>query len=167
MGYTIRIGEAEVCSSWPEPGDDEPFAHWFAKEATAADAPLTDDLTQRSNERWPSYGVWAEFCRNLGLYDWMFDEEIGKMRSHPGCFALTKADVEVVSRAVAEYRRRHPRAEPSFCPCVDCAMPWHKGEADSPPHNPNADGSLARAVWLEWWVRWAVENCEHPCISNS
>jgi hypothetical protein len=173
MGYTITIGEAELESEWPaegnEYGDDEPSVSWAAKGAAHPEAPYSSDITGNSNSRSPGYGVWADFCRALGLYEWMLNKDTGKMRRHPGCFALTTADAAIVTACVVKYREAHPKAEACFCPCPDCSAPWRKDEpgVDAPPHNPNADGNLMRATWLEWWVRWAVTNCARPCISNS
>jgi hypothetical protein len=28
------------------------------------------------------------------------------------------------------------------------------------------DYMLARLIWLDWWMRWALENCETPAIEN-
>lgn len=61
-----------------------------------------------------------------------------KFERHPGCVGLTAEDVEIVSNALTNYV---PQGE--------------------------EDWNYNRLVWLEYWVRWAVENCETPAIENS
>lgn len=61
-----------------------------------------------------------------------------KFERHPGCVGLTKEDVEIVADALKDYV---PKDEDD----------WNKN----------------RLIWLDYWVRWAVENCETPAIENS
>jgi len=55
------------------------------------------------------------------------------------------------------------------------ALEMYKAKATLPPGfeaewdydgPPNYDYSLARLIWLQWWVNWAITNCETPAISN-
>ena len=29
-----------------------------------------------------------------------------------------------------------------------------------------ANYHMARLIWLDWWVQWALKNCERPAIYN-
>lgn len=172
MGYTIRVGNAVVESHWPKEDDeyrDDPSARWYVHLHKEEAAPYSSD-SHKSNDRSPSYTAWADFAHDVGLYEWFFDKGTGKMREHPGCMALTKADAAFITDTLARYKAAHPQAEATICACKQCdVFMAHAGNKDHvfPPHNPNADMHLVRLTWLEWWVRWAVANCERPAIYNS
>lgn len=57
--------------------------------------------------------------------------------SHPGCYGLEQEDVDIVAEALKNY--------------------VSEGEED---------WQHKRLIWLDYWVRWAVENCETPAIEN-
>lgn len=169
MGYTIRIGNAVLEGNWPKPEDeypDEPDARWYVHGLSLEQAPYFGD-SDRSNTRSPSYTGWGEFADKVGLRDFFFDKETGKMRRHPGCMNLTQDDSRYLTMLLEKYRDEHPGAEATYCECASCA-PYQKHDPEKPtPHNPNGDMNLVRLTWLEWWVRWAVSNCERPAIYNS
>lgn len=166
MGYNIYIGNAELESSWPtgsEYDNSYPEAKWVVAPLSLGQAPYFSD-SDRGNGRDPSYSTWADFCREVGLYDWMLKQHEGKMGQHPGCAALFPSDAEMLTQKLEEYRQQHPNEEATFCECSACDD-W--GKKDKPPHNPNASPTLARLTWLTWWVNWAVANCERPAIHNT
>ena len=154
MGYTITIGQAIFTA--PEhigdPGD------WSIDRIELDDAPHFPD-SGRSNCRSPSYGVWHGFARAAGLGH-LFDTETRETveghicPSYPCVAPLTPEHVRIISEALAAFRAAHPDAQPR---CSTSLFPPHD---DVGPH----DAHLMRLVWLEWWVRWAVEHCTHPAI---
>lgn len=152
MGYTLVIGNAEPqfdSQSFPEL-----YARWKCVMTSHPDAPMFpgDEMTGRGNTRSPSYTVWADFARATGIYDLLFDD--GTLRGgHPGCYGLTREDSERITAALGEYQAK-ATLPPGF-------EGWRY---DGPPRY---DYHLARLIWLDWWVRWAVENCETPAISNT
>lgn len=150
MGYTIRIGNAV-----PEFSKDhnELWAEWRVKAESNEWAPkfVNDDLTGNSNERSPSYSAWREFTRVVGLEDLFFKDYEGLMSSHPGCKMFTQQHLDEVQTALIKYQ-----AKATLPPGFD---DW---ESTEPTH----DGWLARLIWLEWWMRWALANCETPAIYN-
>jgi hypothetical protein len=165
MGYNIYIGNAELKSSWPDPADeysDPPVAEWVVEGMIHADAPYSSD-SGHSNSRDPSYTGWAEFCREVGIEEWMLKRYEGKMGYHPGCSALTKEDASFLTTLLNDYKEKHPTEEACWCECSSCQY----GKKTDIKHNPNASGTLVRLTWLTWWVNWAVENCERPAIYNS
>ena len=66
----------------------------------------------------------------------------------PDYVDLEPAHLEEMRDAVQRLRARYPKATPRF-------------------DGGRADAHLARALWLEWWMNWALENCERPAIYNA
>lgn len=165
MGYTIRIGNGVLTSCWEDEYEYSPSAYWYVEGEVLDDAPYSSDLTGKSNERSPSYTGWSDFVDEAGLRNLFYNsEKTGLMDHHPGIARLTKTHARIIRTALEDYRLAHPNAVASFCECKSCEGPWSKSEE---PHNPNADGTLVRLTWLDFWVNWAVENCERPGIYNS
>lgn len=154
MGYTFTVGNAiPKCHK-----DDFPYlaAGWEVEGARNDDAPVFpgDEMTGNSNSRSPSYTVWSDFARATGLYQFFYDERGHLHAGHPGCRGLTPEDAGIVSAALAKYQ-----AQATLPPGFE--SDWlYKGPA-------NFDYHLARLIWLDWWVRWAVANCETPAIENT
>jgi hypothetical protein len=154
MGYTFTIGNAKPNFS----KDDFPYLYsgWAVERATHPDAPTFpgDEMTGNGNERSPSYSVWSDFCKTVGLYS-LFYDEYGHLRAgHPGCIGIDEEFAISVHLALIAYRGKSklpPGFESDFC---------YKGPA-------NYDYHLARLIWLDWWVHWALENCETPAIENT
>jgi len=152
MGYTIAIGNAITFFD----KDDFPylFSQWKVEGKTLENAPVfeNDEMTGNSNSRSPSYSVWADFCRETGLYKLFLDKE-GLMAEHPGCKGITKDDAKFVSNALKKYQATAilPPGFEGFT---------YEGE-------PRYDYHLARLIWLEFWMSWAINNCEIPAIQNT
>lgn len=152
MGYTFTVGNAK-----PEfYKDDFPYlyAEWTCEGAADDDAPTfpNDEVTGNSNSRSPSYTVWSDFCDTLGIRQFFYDECGHLHAGHPGCMGITKEDAAFVSSALERYKSQ-ATLPPGF-------ETW---DYDGPPRY---DYHLARGIWLEWWMRWALENCETPAIAN-
>jgi hypothetical protein len=164
MGYTILIGNAELFSEWNNTDYAHPQAEWQVKGMSLDEAPYSSDLTGKSNERSPSYTVWADFVRSVGLYEMFYNEYIeGLMDQHSGCARLTQEHADKIRSALERYKQLHPDSIASFCECKSCSDPWSKSDAS---HNPKADPTLVRLTWLDFWANWAVKNCERPAIYN-
>jgi hypothetical protein len=153
MGYTFTIGNAvprHDKSDFPHL-----WAEWKVQKASHPEAPTfpNDAMTSNGNARSPSYGVWSEFCREVGLYDFFYDSRGNLHAGHPGCIGLTKEDADAISAALTRYRAK-AKLPPGF-------EGWGYKGPD------RYDAWLARLIWLDWWTRWAVENCETPAIQNT
>ena len=153
MGYTLKIGNAVPKFH----KDDFPYlsAEWEVEGMTHADAPTfpRDEMTGNSNGRSPSYSVWSEFCREVGIYEVFYDERGRLHAGHPGCIGLTQENADVIGAALAKWQEK-ATLPPGF-------EDWHY---EGPTTH---DYQLARLMWLDWWVRWALENCETPAIGNT
>ena len=147
MGYYIAIGNAV-----PEFSKDDGYLHacWRVDETANEDAPNFpgDIMTKNRNIRSPSYTGWSEFCEKVGLTELFFDRCEGLFRNHPGCVMITQEDYQIVADALEEYKK-HAQRPPGY------------------DDFGNYDYNLARLMWLDYWMKWALENCETPAIYNS
>ena len=153
MGYTFTIGNAVPKFH----KDDFPYlsARWKVENATSDDAPTFpgDEMTGNGNSRSTSYTVWSDFCRTTGIYDMFYDERDHLHADHPGCIGIDVEFSASVSAALSSYQAKStlpPGFESDWC---------YDGPA-------NYDYHLARLIWLDWWIKWALENCETPAIEN-
>ena len=112
-------------------------------EAPAFDG---DEMTGHGNHRHPGYGQWTDWARDVGLYPLFFDKTDGLMREHPGNQSLSEKHLDVAQSALRKWKRQHKDVVPG----------WGYGQ----------DAMLARLVWLEWWMVWALKNCKRPTIYN-
>ena len=162
MGYTFTIGNAVPEFS---KDDGELSARWAVASAEHQDAPTfpNDTMTGNGNSRSPSYSAWAEFCRDAGIYDLFYDERGHLHAGHPGCAMLARSDLERVRAALAA-RQNKATLPPGFCGFPEFNQESQQWEcADDGKY----DSTLARLIWLEWWIAWALENCETPAIQNT
>jgi hypothetical protein len=170
VGYNIYIGEAVIRPS-DEHDDDFEQIECTVHSLRLDDAPtLPGDTNDRCNYRWPSYGAWTDFTRAVGLHSLFYDSESkprderrGLMTAHPGCVRLRNDHHTRIAEALAKYKREHPGAVAGFEePVRSEAGNWTGRYTET-----GKDPILARLVWLEWWVGWALVNCENPAIYNS
>jgi hypothetical protein len=162
MGYTLSIGNAKV-----ESGNEygELWARWSVEAATHPDAPTfpNDDMTGNGNHRSPSYSAWAEFARNTGLETLFFDKDAGLIAKHPGCVPLTEAHHTEVLAALNRWRATAEKP-PGFSGIGALNEKTRQWET---PDQGRYDHTLARLLWVEWWMRWALQNCETPAFENT
>ena len=146
MSYDIYIGQ-RVVELITEDGESWEYDH--VKEIESPDAPdfFNDSMSAFNNGRHPSYTGWSGFARSTGLYDFFFKKDTGLMREHPGTFDLLPEHFGFVVGKRYAYQRLNPLAIPTF---------------DGVAENAN----LARLLWLEWWMAWALNNCTAPAIHN-
>ena len=159
MSYSIYIGNATMRD---ETEDGEYRAGYYVPEVLRADAPAFpfDEMSRNLNGRHPGYTQWDRFARRAGLLSLFFDAVSGLMREHPGCFELTPLHLEQVRSARMDWQLRHPDTEPGF----DWSGYLRREIQDDGIRG--RDGMLARLLWLEWWIEWALTNCERPAIAN-
>lgn len=158
MGYDIYIGNAVV-----ETDEDELYSHFVVERTAHPDAPYWPnpepkegqhpmmrnfDISEHSNGRHPSYSSMFAFCKSTGLQDLFLgeDERSGLLHPHPGCHRLTKEHSEQITVARINWQTSHPGSVPG----------WDEGQ----------DSTLAKLLWYDWWVAWALKNCKIPAIEN-
>lgn len=148
MGYTITIGELQIDKS-PDDGLDCCCLRFDAKPVNHPDAPAYGEPTDYMNSRWPSYSVWSDFMKAVGLYSVFFTERGHLIGDNPGVRLVTKDLADRVGEALADFKLENPLAKPVM----------DEGDINS--------GWLCRLIWLDYWLRWSLENCETPVIANS
>ena len=161
MSYDIYIGEAvSLVDKWENDEGGEEFTI-TVNSVELEEAPCfpNDHMTGKKNHRHPGYSQWADFCRDSGLHGLFFDKNKGLMRKHPGTFALNQNHLAEIRQAKEKWIEKNPGKTPGFAPDK-----YMKREFQDPITNP--DPILARIVWLEFWVDWALKNCKNPAIHN-
>lgn len=145
MGYNIIIGNAEP--HFEVDGNDL-IAEWGVKVVRNDEAPAFpgDEASHYVNSRFPSYSAWADAMEKAGLKSLFMDEHEGLFRRHPGCVKIDKSHFEQVCAAEERIKAK------ASCP---------------PGFGDGFNPTLARVVWLRWWMGWAIANCEVPAIQNS
>ncbi len=170
MSYSIYIGEAIIETPAKEDQDECNAIDVTVAEFRHPEAPAFsgDALTNNSNGRHPGYGQWAGFLREVGLYDLFFGAQAhtatrkkSLMSEHPGAALLTKSDLKEIQAALKRWQKRTWRTKERIPGWDPEHNPFSKKEAD-----PRYDGNLARLIWLEWWVTWALANCKVPTLYN-
>ena len=147
MGWSVTIGEAvlEECGG---------SVYVAARPENLPDAPLfPGDPTGRTNGRSPSYSTWADFESKVRL-----QRLFGKWREVEGtCARLLPEHSAAIRYALSTYTEEMGGDKvPGWCEgtMVDCT--------DTCGHDP----TLARLLWLDWWVSWALRNCDIPVIEH-
>jgi hypothetical protein len=164
MGYNLTIGEAvfdvdEVGDDdWTETVQDE-LIRVTAATVKLPNAPAFGEPTDHTNQRWPSYTQWYDFCEQVDLLPAMFnineDGSAGSIRGgHPGYFPITKAFKKEVDNAYDNWKTQYPDAKTEYTRLAN-------GEYDQ------ANGAMCRLEWLKYWTDWALDNCDMPIFANS
>ena len=150
MGYVIKIGNA---------------VDFEVESVTQEKAPTFGNPTDYTNELWPSYTAWADFCKDTGLYDLFLNREAdgALMRNHPGIALLTEEVRGIINATLA---KRRAEAEALGKIAAYCEFDDDGFKSSCPEPCPSHDYQLCRLEWLAFWVNWAMDNCSYPVIQN-
>lgn len=158
MAYAIKIGEFSINNEDPECSFVE------AKKVTLAEAPaFPNDAIKHTNSRFPGYSVWYDFCAVAGLQTLFYQDDQFR-GGHPGYFELTQDHLNQAQTALTNYQLANNGKPPGFSPFMPSGMPSGFGKANNTLLE--YDATLARLIWVEWWIRWALLNCSRPIVSN-
>lgn len=147
MGYTITIGQLKIEKS-PDDGLDCRCICFGAEGVHHDDAPAFGEPTDHENQRWPSYSAWSDFLKGVGLYDIFYYNSGHLIGGHPGVRLVTEELTAAVSNALISFSEKNPGVKTEFGEDV-------------------RSGWMCRLVWLDYWLRWSLKNCETPVIANS
>ena len=155
MSYDLYIGQGEY-NAETKLYDVQPL--------TLPEAPsfYNDEMSSHVNHRHPSYSGWSLFCDSTGLGDLFFGSG-GLIASHPGYVKLTPKHAYIIHDKLEQYQLSHPNDVPGVCDCSDCNA--YRNDIKL-PHHPEYNYALARLMWLDWWVKWAIQNCSNPMLAN-
>lgn len=170
MGYTFKIGELNEREETYEDEDDygnEIIKHYTSYDVESMEldeAPEfpNDEMTAKSNSRSPSYSAWSNFCKDAGLYHVFYNSQGHLYGSHPGYIDIDQQMINEVEASVKVLQAKSTKP-PGFegFPKYDPILGDHVT-----PDEGRYDYTLARAMWLEFWIKWAYNNCERPVIVN-
>lgn len=165
MGYSIYIGEAEICYS--KNMDESVFIR--AKEVENENAPLFGfmHISGKSNSTHPSYSGMSSFSKSTGLYSLFFEKGSGLLSFHPDCRALNKKHLDEVKTARLEWEKKHPDCKKKL-PLKSKEPSDFKDLSIDKQLEISAvfDWCYAKLLWYEFWFEWALKNCERPVIVN-
>lgn len=139
MGYDIRIGLKMT--------RDDGSAFVVDEVNLSAPAFSGDDDCHHRNVRSPSYVAWSNFAGATGLGDLFFAPGAGLLANHPGLVDLTPEHLAAVRAALS----RH----------VGDGLPER-----APGFGDGLDYTLARLLWLEWWMAWALDQPHPSAVEN-
>jgi hypothetical protein len=105
-----------------------------------------NDSTGQTNSRSIGYSVWSIFIVETGTYHF-FNDHIGIFSEDFGTKSITAHDCLLIEQIRINYQAKINKA-PGFCLDEPC----------------DYDGNLARLIWFEWWMKWAVLNTSNPGI---
>ena len=172
MGFTITIGNAipqVPTQSEIDEGEDR-TPRWRVQRGESEDAPSFPGDIEGSVRR-PSYQVWGEFCQATDLSSLFFGAQGQKnitprdtclILDHPGVTLLAASDLVEVRHALELWR-----AKPWPTKNRIAGFDPNISAFDDQVPDPQYDGHLCRLLWLEFWIDWALKNCEFPAIGNT
>jgi hypothetical protein len=152
MSYSLTIGNAYLAG----PYRDSIKYYIDVQEFSHPEAPAFGEPSDHRSSRFPGYTTWSDFCNEVGLTELFFDEESGLLANHPGTCALTESHLAEITGALERRRASNGGKAPGF----------KEQTQDGHFKDVGKDPQLARLVWLEYWVRWALQNCERPAFGN-
>ena len=154
MGYSFYIGNA--IPVFPSEGNENTFS-WEVERVEHPDAPewkhdrksLADalaDASKKTNGRHPQITQMKHFCKQANIEGLFFDGD-GCLVPRRSCVTrLTKSHCHKITFARQKWEEEHPDSVPG----------WYDNE----------DPILARLIWYEFWMKWALGNCGLPAVEN-
>jgi hypothetical protein len=142
VGYIIGIGELVSAEG-----------EYSVQETERDDAPVFPGGHEqnRSNLRAVSTS-WLTFCQSTGLTDLFFEQTtLAGWRMRAGVHPLRQDMLGVIQAAREQWQSRYPGTTAG----------WVGGTEKEREIN----FALARLLWLEWWMQWALRECSQPTLA--
>ena len=151
MSYAIYIGERTTIGPGHYNYDEETGERFAVEKISNINAPVfdCDEMTGNTNVRSPAYHVWSKFTKEAGLHDLFFNKVNGLMKDHPGIVSITHEHLAAITEALIKRSTNNSKI-PGF----------------SETEDPRYDGTWARLIWLEWWMKYSLQTCKNPSIYN-
>ena len=181
MGYNLYIGEAEAVIYM-----EDRHARMGVKVVDGKDfgAPINSSLNY-SNFCYPSYGVWANFADQTGIYSVFYAPRCpnGHKISHGRCPSSCKLceggrkSVYWIPEGKDKAQERegllanHPgcfELTPDHLIAFEAAREaWKAKPEEERLDEDDVDWALRRLDWLCFWTKWALDTCKYPSFANS
>lgn len=153
MTITITIGE----KCWHDEIDG-----WSVDRTHHPGAPVfnNDEATEPlANWRYINIPVWHSMAEECGITAWLSDRQTGLLAESQTDVVrpLSEDDFGIVNNAYllrSAFREGKPGWDAEF----------DEEELGQVPLNTRHDEYLARLMWLRFWIRWALDNCEEPSV---
>lgn len=158
MAVTITVGEKFWNTEFVPPG-------WDVERDNHPDAPVfpnDETLEPASNWRYVNIPVWSALAVECGIEAWLTDPKTGLLASAQAgqVRPLTAEDYRVVNEAYL-LRSAFREGQPGWDAVIADEEREQIGELiEKSTH----DEYLARLTWLRFWIRWALDHCEHPAV---
>lgn len=160
MSYTFTIGNAK-----PFFDEEELYADYTVDIIEHPNAPSfpNDEMTGQTNSRSPSYYAWYSFCEIAGILPLFYNDRESLKAGHPGIQKIGQDDLDLV-RLSLKKRLNTSTRPPGFSgpPVYDKISKSFVYEDED-----KYDAILARLIWLEWWMTYALTECKIPAIRNT
>jgi hypothetical protein len=182
MGYNLYIGEAN-----PEIDLEERHTRMGVTVIDGEEfgAPINSSQ-DRSNFCYPSYGVWANFAYDTGLYSVFYaprcpnSHKISYGRCGEYCELCEgggrksvwwvpegKSKEEGQEGLISNRPGCFALTEEHYTSFHTAREAW-KGSSEEGRLDENGiDWVLRRLDWLVFWTRWSLDNCKYPSFANS
>lgn len=140
----VQIGNAILANHAVDVDDLMPS--WRMEESVADTAPSFFGNINKTNILTCHISTWEKFCHKADIHELFFSGG-----THRGIVKLKQRHLDLVSDVLANYHDFGP-VRPS----------WND------PENPDwckYNGMMERLTWIDYWMRWAIANCETPAFS--
>jgi hypothetical protein len=146
MGYSIVIGEAEVVTD-----PDEYFAEYQVKEILPYDIATIhpnslDKVYAKGNKMYIGYILYHAWLKEVGLEGVLSSKDLEEEAK--ALIKITPMMLILVRVRIKKHKEEYPESLPILN---------EKGLT--------SNGILARLVWFEYWMDWALRNSDLPTIS--
>lgn len=140
----IQIGNAILANHNVDADDVMPS--WRMEESLADTAPSIFGDNNKTNTITCCVSTWEKFCQKADIHELFFTNGTSR-----GIVKLKQRHLEIVSNALVTSRNSGL-----------IRSSWND------PENPNwlkYNGVTERLTWIEYWMKWAIANCETPAVS--
>ena len=170
MGYEIKVGEAYM--------DYDKKYMCISIDIKQVHNPNAPDDNGRYNSIRPQFHVWSDFCKCMdleeyfygdsnrkdGIYSDEFNKKFNREESFIGqcdrVIPITQLDVDYIDKTFLNFRHAYPTSIPKFTESIK-GPHWRDEE---PITMDTINAHHVRLIWLGFWFKWAIKNCEHPAV---
>lgn len=179
MNLLIFIGNAAAFRD-----EDELDLSIEIEEFELPEAPELGEEGLQTNGRSTTLEQFSNFLMAVGLFDFFMEQRYFKNGCRlDGCRAVSAEMLEAITAAHENWQRKFPGIEPGVGShqlatteaerCMGILSKWHFPDVDLNKViaaderlvlEEQIGVYLGLLVWLEWWIKYALEHCSIPAI---